>query len=76
MVERWKGHPLIPIVLGSAMLVVVIAAILPPNFEAGAVQSICPTGNCVGGGQLHLLDLVLHWACDRSSRHHSEDAFC
>jgi hypothetical protein len=44
-----KGHPLVPIILGSAMLVVVLAAALTPNFGAVAAQSSCPYGNCTSG---------------------------
>ena len=46
MVTQWRGHPLFPIVLGCAMLVVVIAAILPPNFGAEAVQFSCTDSDC------------------------------
>ncbi len=49
MVSQRKGHPLVPIVLGSAMLVVVLAAALTPNFGAVAAQSSCPYGNCTSG---------------------------
>ncbi|MFZ0891801.1 MAG: hypothetical protein WAN77_05305, partial [Thermoplasmata archaeon] len=49
MAVQKKGHPLVPIILGSAMLVVVLAAALTPNFGSVAAQSSCPYGNCTSG---------------------------
>jgi hypothetical protein len=49
MALQKKGHPLVPIILGSAMLVVVLAAALTPNFGSVAAQSSCPYGNCTSG---------------------------
>jgi hypothetical protein len=49
MAVQKNGHPLVPIILGSAMLVVVLAAALTPNFGSVAAQSSCPYGNCTSG---------------------------
>ena len=46
MVAQRKGYPIVPIILGSAMLIVVIAAALTPNFGSVAAQPSCQYNNC------------------------------
>ncbi|MFZ1023916.1 MAG: hypothetical protein WAN87_07260 [Thermoplasmata archaeon] len=49
MVSKEMGHKLLPILLGSTMLFVILAAALTPNFGSVAAQSNCPYGNCTSG---------------------------
>lgn len=49
MAAQRRGPPQLPIYLGSAMLMVLIAAALTPDFGTVAAQSSCPYGNCTSG---------------------------
>ena len=50
MNAKTKGQSMFAAILGSAMLLVVLAAALTPNFGTVSAQSSCPYGNCTSGG--------------------------
>ena len=49
MNAKTKGQSIFVAILGSALLLVVVAAALTPNFGTVSAQSSCPYGNCTSG---------------------------